>query len=230
MTTLEKNNSLVEVLTFTPGIHTIVMHDYGGEVVMGRITSEVYDYFKQNNINVTDYALGDHQDVPTEFQPFIPGSWFECDNIAHEYGAEMEDFCFIEIRNSNGETVWSSNMAPEILEDAGCNVDCVNECTADEFPKNTIMFYGQSSEKGKFFESEIDLKTEFDPSKLSIAYSEIEDWHLFSSVSYDGVELDSDEFNTDINSDVRCTFIKVLDEGETETYDGSNNERADFKF
>ena len=132
----------------------------------------------------------------------------------------MDEKSFIEVRNSEGETIWSSTMSPDVLEEAGCNVDCVNECMVEDLSPETTVFYGQSDMKGTFFEKEIDLKAPFDPSKLSIMYSEIEGWYLFSGISYNGDELEDDGGFYVEGEDVIFTFIKVLKDNETEIYEG----------
>jgi len=202
-------------------IHTITIHGNGGEVVIGTISPGTYEYFKNNSIDIFEYSYDIHAvSVPTEFQPYAPHNWLECNDIAHEHGAEMDEKSFIEVRNSEGETIWSSAMSPDVLEEAGCNVDCVNECMVEDLSPETTVFYGQSDMKGTFFEKEIDLKVPFDPSKLSIMYSEIEGWYLFSGISYNGDELEDDGGFYVEGEDVIFTFIKVLKDNETEIYEG----------
>ena len=54
-----------------------------------------------------------------------------------------------------------------------------------------MVYFGYSSDKGTFFESEIELTMPFDPEKLSLRFTEIDGNEIVTGVWYDGVELDN---------------------------------------
>jgi hypothetical protein len=53
------------------------------------------------------------------------------------------------------------------------------------------VFIGISSEKGTFFEGDINLTQPFDSSKLCISYDEIDGNEIVSMISYDGEDIDN---------------------------------------
>ena len=69
---------------------------YGGEFVLGTITKEQHDYwavFQDGELD--DYAQDafdyvNENAIPKDMD-FLEGEgWYECDNIAHNYGCDME--------------------------------------------------------------------------------------------------------------------------------------------
>jgi hypothetical protein len=53
---LAEQEKLIQTLKFTPRSYNVSMWGYGGEVVMGTISREIYDYFKENRLSVSDFA------------------------------------------------------------------------------------------------------------------------------------------------------------------------------
>jgi hypothetical protein len=53
---LDEQEKLMATLKFTPRTYKVSMWGYGGEVVMGTISREIYDYFKENRLSVSDFA------------------------------------------------------------------------------------------------------------------------------------------------------------------------------
>lgn len=64
---------------------------WGREIVMGVINPKTYAYFEKNKIDLSEWVNGweDHQEIPQEIQPFLPGEWTECDDILHARGASV---------------------------------------------------------------------------------------------------------------------------------------------
>ncbi len=73
---------------------------------------------------------------------------------------------------------------------------CGEEVWIDSQPAGTVVFIGTSSEKGTFFEADLELKMPFDPSKLCLHYDEVDGNEIITSVSYDGEELNNDGGDT----------------------------------
>lgn len=195
----KKKLDLFDVLKFTPRTYTIRMYGYGGEVVMGTVDPKVYKYFNDNDISIEDYATGwgeEESSVPEEFQPFDPGSWYECDNIVHENGVEMNDACMVEVDDENGETVWQCSLDPGDLDQHGVQVEETDEYYASLQPRGTVVFYGQSFEKGTFWEGRLPLDQPFDPAKLSFTYVDVEGWPVNTGITYNDECLDSDDYST----------------------------------
>ena len=47
-TKAEQQEELIQTLKFTPRTYKIHMWGYGGERVLGTVSREIYDYFKEN--------------------------------------------------------------------------------------------------------------------------------------------------------------------------------------
>jgi hypothetical protein len=198
--TKEEKQELIDILKFTPCTYTIQLWGYGGEHVMGTVTREIYDYFKKRRLSVSDFAwdsdYADENNVPEEMWPFTPGSWYECDDMGHVNGVDRSAGT-LQICDENGNVVYEKS-----LEDIdGCGDDepefsCSDEVWIDSKDPGTVVFIGVSSEKGTFFEGEIELTQPFDPSKLCLCYDEIDGNEIISSVEYDGEDLDNNGGST----------------------------------
>jgi len=201
MATLEEKEKLMQVLKWTPRTYKITMWGYGGEKVMGTVDRKIYDYFKQRRLDLSDYAwdsdYADENEIPDEMQPFPPGSWYECDDMAHAHGVSRNAGT-LQIEDENGEVIYERS-----LED--CNGgsddspewDCGDEVWIDEKPAGTVVFIGNSNEKGTFFEADLPLTMPFDITKLTLSYDEIDGEELVNSVTYDGEDIDNWGGNTD---------------------------------
>jgi hypothetical protein len=217
MSTIKEQEELVEILKFTPRTYTLMLSGYGGEIVLGSVPREQYQYFRDNEIDIEEYAwdCDNEQEVPEEMQPFFPGEWHSCDDIAHESGVELCDSNYITVTDENDKEHWKCKLGYADLTDAGADVDESDEylCSDREDRENTVGFIGQSTEKGVFFHGEIKLTAPFDPAKLSISYSDIEGWSIVNGVTYDGVDIDgTDGYNTN----GKGSEFKFYDTGDDE--------------
>jgi hypothetical protein len=201
MATLEEKEALLQVLKFTPRTYKISMWGYGGEKVMGTVDRKIYDYFKHRRLDLSDYAwdsdYADENEIPEEMQPFPPGSWYECDNMAHAHGVSRNAGT-LQIEDENGEVIYERSL--EDLDggsDDSPEWSCGDEAWIDEKPAGTVVFIGNSNEKGTFFESDLPLTMPFDITKLTLNYDEIDGEELVNGVEYDGETIDNWGGNTD---------------------------------
>ena len=97
MATKKQKEQLMQTLKFTPRTYTVMLSGYGGEIVLGSVPRKQYEYFRDNNIDIEEFASDwdNESEVPEEMQPFEPGSWHECDDVAHENGCELSDSNYI---------------------------------------------------------------------------------------------------------------------------------------
>ena len=212
----EKAEEFIDALKFTPCTYTLMLSGYGGEIVLGSVPREQFQYFVDNKIDIEEFAWNDdHDEVPEDMQPFFPGSWHECDDVAHENGCELSDSNYITVSDETGEQHWQSNLGYGALTDAGIEVDETDEflCSDREDRANTVGFIGQSIEKGCFFEGELDLTTPFDPAKLAISYMDVEGWSLINGVTYNGVDI---EGHDGYSTNGKGGEYKFYDTGEDE--------------
>jgi hypothetical protein len=201
MATLEEKEKLMQVLKWTPRTYKITMWGYGGEKVMGTVDRKIYDYFKQRRLDLSDYAwdsdYADENEIPDEMQPFPPGSWYECDDMAHAHGVSRNAGT-LQIEDENGEVIYERSLEDcDGGSDDSPEWDCGDEVWIDEKPAGTVVFIGNSNEKGTFFEADLPLTMPFDITKLTLSYDEIDGEELVNSVTYDGEDIDNWGGNTD---------------------------------
>ena len=224
MATLKEQEQLIEVLKFTPRTYKISMWGYGGEKVMGTVSREVWDYCNENQVELSDIAWNDEETVTEDMGldidklPFPPGSWYECDDMAHVNGVS-KDAGTLQIEDENGNTVVEKSFD----EFDGCSDDspewtCGDEAWIGSRSKGEIVFIGNSNEKGTFFEGDIELKAPFDITKLTLQYDEIDGEDIINTVLYDGEEIENYGGSTDGKSS-DFTMVEVIDdEGNWERY------------
>ncbi len=202
MATKEEKQELVEILKFTPRTYKVRLWGYGGEHVMGTVDRKIYDYFKQRRLDVAEFAWdGDYAEtnnIPEDMQPFYPGSWHDCDNMGHCWGVDRSAGT-IQVDDENGNTVYEKSLEDIVgydEENPEPEWSCGDEVWIDSQPPGTVVFIGTSSEKGTFFEADLELKMPFDPAKLCLNYDEIDGNEIITSVYYDEEELNNDGGDT----------------------------------
>ena len=222
MTTKEITaDELIQVLKFTPRTYKISMWGYGGERVMGTVSQESYDYCLANQVDLQDIAwnseAAEEMGLDADLLPFPPGSWYECDNLAHCHGV-AKDSGTLQIEDETGETVAELNLEDLTGDPEDGSPEFVpgDEAWITMRP-GSIVFHGSSNEKGTFFEGEIELTAPFDITKLSLHYDEIDGEEIVTGVSYDGEDIDNWGGSTDGKSSDFSMFL-VKENGDYERY------------
>lgn len=199
MATVEDQEKLIEVLKFTPRTYKIRLWGYGGEYVMGSVDRKIYDYFRRRRLDLSEFAwdsdYADANNIPEDMQPFYPGSWHDCDDMGHCWGVDRSAGT-LQVEDENGDVVYEVR-----LEDInGWGEDDENPdpewCSGDEVwvdmkEPGTVVFLATSSEKGTFFEGNLELKTPFNPGKISLTYADFDSNEIITGVSYNGDEIDN---------------------------------------
>lgn len=199
MATKAEKEELMQVLKFTPRTYKIRLWGYGGEYVMGTVDRKIYDYFKARRLDLSEFAwdsdYADANNIPEDMQPFYPGSWHDCDDIGHCWGVDRSAGT-IQVEDEHGNVVFEKR-----LEDvSGFGEDDENpdpewlggdEYWIDMKPAGTVVFLATSSEKGTFFEGEIQLKAPFNPGRIGLKYDEIDGNEIITGVEYLGEEIDN---------------------------------------
>jgi hypothetical protein len=208
-----EHEKLLQVLKFTPRTYKIAMWGYGGERVMGTVDRKIYDYFKSRRLDLSDYAwdsdYADEHGIPEDMQPFPPGSWYECDSMAHASGVNREAGT-IQIEDETGQTVYErqlDGLTGFNEEEPEPEFEANDECWIDQEDPGTVVFVGISSEKGTFFEGDIKLTAPFDIAKLKLGYDEIDGEPIINSVMYDGEDVDNWGGSTDGKSSDFAFYI-----------------------
>lgn len=223
MATVKEQEQLIEVLRFTPRTYRISMWGYGGEKVMGTVDRKVWDYCMDHQVDLNDiawnYDVEEEMGLDPEMLPFPPGSWYECDDMAHVNGVSRNAGT-VQVDDENGETVFQKS-----LEDCdGGFADSPTWCCNDEVwigerAEGEVVFIGSSNEKGTFFEGDINLKAPFNIELLELHYDEIDGEEIVNSVYYDGEEIENYGGSTDgKSSDFNMVLITDSD-GHWERYE-----------
>ncbi len=224
MATKKEKDVLMQTLKFTPRNYRVEIGAYGGEIYFGRVDRKIYDFFKEKKIDIEQYAGSwDEElweDIPSEMRPFEPGSAFDISGV-HESGATFDDSNYITVYDENGKEVWQSQLGNTALETAGVEFECGDEEYINDYPEGTVVFYGAQGEKGLLFGNEFELRAPFDPKKLKITYGDYDGWEIVGGISYDGEDIDSNDYDTTGKwSDAKWIIV-----GNEEVYEGE--ERGD---
>ena len=67
---LAEQEELVALLKFTPRTYRVMLSGYGGEIVLGSVPREQYEYFRDNNIDIEEFASdwNNESEVPEEME------------------------------------------------------------------------------------------------------------------------------------------------------------------
>lgn len=196
-----EHEHLIEVLKFTPRTYKVYVWGYGGEYVMGTVDRKIYDYFRNRRLDLSDFAwdsdYAEENNIPEDMWPFPPGSWYECDDMGHVHGVDRNAGT-LQICDENGETVYERGLS-EISggDDNEPEWGGGDEIWINSKPAGTVVFIGVSSEKGTFFEGDIELREPFDITKLELGYDEIDGNEIINTLCYDGEEICNDGGSTD---------------------------------
>jgi hypothetical protein len=199
MATETEQQELMETLKFIPCNYKLEIYGYGGEIVMGKISQQAYEYWTDNEDDLSEFACAwDESDfeIPEEAKIFTAGEWHDCDDILHENGVEMSGLCSVTVYDENDNEVWTHNLEPSDLDEDGIDAEETEETYVDNLANGTCIFIGQSTEKGCFADVEIALTQPFDPSKLKFNYHDVDGWCICTSIEYNGADLENDGYST----------------------------------
>ena len=190
---IAEQEKLIATLKFTPCAYKISLWGYGGESVMGTVTREIYDYFRSRRLSVSDFAwdsdYAEEHNISEDMWPFPPGSWYECDDMVHSNGVVL-DSGTVRIDDETDNEVIQRSL--DQFQDEDCpEFDYTDAVFIDDKPPGTIVFIGNSNEKGTFFEGEIELTAPFDINKLTFHVEDVDGSEVVCGVSYDGVPIDN---------------------------------------
>lgn len=223
MATKEDKQRLIDTLKFTPRTYKIQMWGYGGEKVMGTVDPRSWDYCLKNRVDLVDMAWGDYDEIIEErgldpdLLPFTPGSWYECDNMAHVSGVSRSAGT-LQITDENDDTVFEKHF-DDCNEIEGCpQWSCQDEVWIGMRKKGEVVFVGSSNEKGTFFEGDIHLRAPFDIEKLELYYDEVDGEEIINCVYYDGEEIENYGGSTDGKSSDMDMVRITDDQGNWERY------------
>ena len=173
--------------------YRIELSGRGGEIVIGKVKREFYDFVEENDIDIEEYAWNwdyfeeNEVEIPEDIRPFEPGDWYDCDNITHNCGPALDD-CYISVMDEN-ETVLYDALTSSAFIDLGMEYNCEEIYPQETLEDGEVYFIGQSIEKGLFQVYEVEAES-FDPAKILLQVEDCDGWEIVNGLSYDGVALD----------------------------------------
>lgn len=209
---LAEQEKLIQTLKFTPRTYKLSMWGYGGEYVMGTISREIYDYFKDHKLSVSDFAwdsdYAEAKEIPEDMWPFQPGSWYECDNLCHANGVSMNAGT-LQVDDENGNEILNRQL--ESLDGTDIGLSTEGEYWIGQVDDG-VVFFGRSNEKGTFFDAELPLTMPFDETKLCISGDDVDGEVIAWQITYDGEEIENYGSSTDGKSS--DFYFYVVEDGE----------------
>lgn len=218
MATTKEQEHLIEVLKFTPRTYKIELWGYGGEYVMGTVDQKIYNYFRKHRLSVPDYAWGgdEFESVPEDMRPFEPGCYYDCDNMGHVNGVDVSAGT-MQITDENGNVVYERELSS--LDGCDVQLSTCEEVWIDSEKPGTVVYFGYTSDKGSFFEADIELREPFDPEKLLLNISDFDGNEIVVGVEYDGEDLDNYGGNTNGKGSDHAFYIAGSNKGDGKGYE-----------
>lgn len=176
---------------------------YGGEVAMGEITKEQFEYWEGKDDELAEHfssvEWGDDDGTPKEAK--FTKQFYEYEDICHSCGPELSDGQYMMLtevdkngdylKNPDGSFVEDEKIEMGDFEKKGVKVNCTAEHhSGSDSCKDKYYVFGQYFNKGGFYPEE-NIKTGpggFDFKKMQINYENCDGFKVFNSFIYDGEE------------------------------------------
>ena len=213
MATIKEKKKLIRTIKTPNRFFRLNFSRYGGEVAMGTITKDQYEYWSDNDgfeeyMVAVDYDPVDaNKEIPKRAQFDQP--FYEYSNICHLSGPEWDDSqtVYIEEIDKNGKPIEDDdgNFVQDIqydfgdLKSLGAEIICSEEHhTGSKSCENEYYVFGQYFNKGGWHTPDI-IKTGPDGieiDKLKIRYVNADGFKVFNDIEYDGEEYYLEEDST----------------------------------
>ena len=142
-----------------------VLGPYGYEVVLGNITEKIYNKYSQDNDALRDAATGFEENSDIK-------EWSDMDDIAHSYGAVLEEEGKINILKylfENNDELLNIPLTLDEIQNMGFNIKEDVKHSVEEDLLEKFYFFGQSGEKGEWVNlDQLFEVSEFRPSEFNI--------------------------------------------------------------
>jgi len=214
MATLKQKKHLIQTIKTPERFFQINIGRYGGEVAMGTITKDQYDYwfnsddFEQYMIDVDYDPEGANKNIPVKAQFNKP--FYEYEDICHLSGPELADgqMIYVSEYDKMGKPAPSQDEEYDFIKDIKIDMadleslDADVKCTEEHHAsskslKNSYYFFGQYFNKGGWTTDRFKTGPEgFDPSKLKIEYVNADGFNVFNEIIYDDVPYYLEEDST----------------------------------
>ena len=203
MATIKEKKKLIRTIKNPVRYFRLNFSRYGGEVAMGTITKDQWEYWSDNDgfeeyMGQVDFDADEaNKEIPKRAQFDQP--FYEYNNICHMSGPEWDESqtMYIEELNKNGQSLENGEggYVQDIqhdfgdLESLGAEVVCSEEHHASSKScEHEYYVFGQYFNKGGWHTPDI-IKTGPDGiemDKLKISYVNADGFKVFNEVEYDG--------------------------------------------
>ena len=172
---------------------------YGGEVAMGLITSEQYDYWNgRSDEELKDYVMG-WQINEYEKEHNIPlkarmRNWFEYEDIHHVNGAEISDSQELHIEEYDVNEILLKKWEPIKLDIKSINKKGLKLSNYECFDvnhksvENKYYFWGRAVNEGNWYTEKTPFFEDLELKNLTLNCSCVEDWIVCNGIKYNGIE------------------------------------------
>ena len=213
MATIKEKKKLIRTIKNPIRYFRLNFSRYGGEVAMGTITKDQYEYWSDNDgfeeyMVAVDFDAEDaNKEIPKRAQFDAP--FYEYSNICHSSGPEWDtsQTMYIEeldkdgrpLENDDGGYVQDIQHDFGDLESLGAEVVCDEEHhVGSKSCENEYYVFGQYFNKGGWHTPDI-IKTGPDGieiDKLKIRYINADGFKVFNDIEYNGEEYYLEEDST----------------------------------
>ena len=228
MASLKEKKKLIKTIMNPIRYFRLNFSRYGGEVAMGTITKDQYEYWSDNDgfeeyMGLVDSDPEDaNKEIPKRAQFDQP--FYEYNNICHMSGPEWADgqTLYIEemdkdgkpLENDDGGYVQDIQHDFEDFESLGAEVVCDEEHYASSKScEHEYYVFGQYFNKGGWHTPDI-IKTGPDGiemDKLKISYVNADGFKVFNEIEYDGEPYYLEEDSTGKSSSFYVNCGEKLD-------------------
>ena len=228
MATIKEKKKLIRTIKNPFRYFRLNFSRYGGEVAMGTITKDQYDYWSDNDgfeeyMGQVDFDADEaNKEIPKRAQFDQP--FYEYSNICHMSGPEWDDSqtMYIEevdkdgkpMENDDGGFVQDIQHDFGDLESLGAEIVCDEEHhVGSKSCENEYYVFGQYFNKGGWHTPDI-IKTGpdgIDMDKLKIRYTNADGFKVFNEIEYDGEAYYLEEDSTGKSSSFYVNRGKKLD-------------------
>jgi len=171
----------------------------GGEIAMGIITPEQYDYWNEkSNEELKEYVMG-WQINEYEKEHNIPfkarmRNWFEFEDIHHTSGAEISDSQELYIEEYDTNDILLKQWEPIKLDAESIKKKGLKLSDYEFFDsnhksvENKYYFWGRAVNEGSWYTEKIPFFEDLDIKKLTLNCSCVENWVICNGIKYKGMK------------------------------------------
>ena len=227
MATKKQKEELIRTIKNPERYFRVDFGRYGGEVAMGEIPKEQFEYWEGKDEEFAEHMAGadwgdDREDDGTPPEAKIIRPFYEFEDICHLSGPELSDGQIMTITevDKNGDTLRDNdgNFLDDIQIDMkdfkkkGVKVKCIAEHNSgSKSCKDKYYLFGQYFNKGGWGTTD-PIKTGpegFNLKKMEINYENADGFKVFGDILYDGDSFYLEEDSTGKSS---CFYVMEGDD------------------